>query len=104
MVKHIVMWNVRGKTPEEKTESASLVKQAFEELNGKIPGMLMLEIGIDVSRIDYACDVVLYSEFESRESLAAYAVHPEHLRVRDALAGVRIDRYQVDYLCPLVQG
>ncbi|MBB5497534.1 Dabb family protein [Paraburkholderia sp. MM5384-R2] len=98
MVKHIVMWNVRGGTPEQKSESADLIKRAFEGLNGKIPGLLKLEIGSDVSHIDYACDVVLYSEFDSAESLAAYATHPEHLRVRDELAGVRISRHQVDYI------
>lgn len=97
MIKHIVMWNVRGETPEQKAEAANLVKRAFEGLNGKIPGMSKLEIGIDVSRIDYACDVVLYSEFESHEALKAYATHPEHLRVRDELAGVRTSRHQVDY-------
>lgn len=98
MIKHIVMWNVRGTLPEEKAEAANRVKEAFEGLNGKIPGMSRLEIGIDVSRIDYACDVVLYSEFVDRNALEAYATHPEHLRVRDELAGVRISRHQVDYL------
>jgi hypothetical protein len=97
MIKHIVMWNVRGESPEQKAEAACLVKQAFEGLNGKIPGMNRLEIGIDVSRIDYACDVVLYSEFDNHNALQAYATHPEHLRVRDELADVRISRHQVDY-------
>jgi Stress responsive A/B Barrel Domain len=60
--------------------------------------MLKIEIGIDISRIDYACDIVLYSEFDSRESLEAYATHPGHLRVRDELMGVRTSRHQVDYL------
>jgi hypothetical protein len=60
--------------------------------------MHKLEIGIDVSRIDDACDVVLYSEFDSLASLQAYATHPEHLRVRDELAGVRTSRYQVNYM------
>jgi hypothetical protein len=91
------MWNVRGETPEQKAEAANLVKAAFENLNGKIPGMLKLEIGIDVSCVDYACDVVLYSEFESRESLRAYASHPDHLRVRQELDGVRTNRHQVDF-------
>ena len=67
-------------------------------MHGKIPGMLKIETGIDISRIDYACDIVLYSEFDSRESLEAYATHPEHLRVRDELIGVRTSRQQVDYL------
>ena len=31
---------------------------------------------------DYACDVVLYTEFESQEALEAYAIHPAHLRVK----------------------
>ena len=54
-------------------------------MHGKIPGMLKIETGIDISRIDYACDIVLYSEFDSRESLEAYATHPEHLRGETSL-------------------
>lgn len=96
-IKHIVMWDLRGESSEEKAAAANQVKHAFEGLNGKIPGLIKLEIGIDFSRIDYACDVVLYSEFDSREALQAYATHPEHLRVRDELAGVRVSRHQVDY-------
>ncbi|MFB9126089.1 Dabb family protein [Paraburkholderia dipogonis] len=98
MIRHIVMWKVRGESPKKKAESARLIKQAFEGLNGRIPGMIKLEIGLDITGIDYACDVVLYSEFESRESLEAYGTHPEHLRVRDELIGLRTERYQVDYL------
>jgi quinol monooxygenase YgiN len=52
---------------------------------------------VDVSRIDYACDVVLYSEFESQAALDAYSTHPEHLRVKNELLDVRTARHQVDY-------
>ena len=98
MVKHIVMWNVRGETPAQKKDAATLVKTAFESLTGKIPGLTRLEVGLDVSAVDYACDVVLYSEFESQESLDAYATHPEHLRVKQLVGDVRIARHQVDYV------
>jgi hypothetical protein len=98
MIKHIVMWNVRGETPEKKKETAELVKGAFESLAGKIPGLMKLEVGMDVSRVDYACDVVLYTEFENHASLEAYASHPEHLRVKQLLGDCRIARYQVDYV------
>ena len=98
MVKHIVMWNVRGKTPEQRKETAQFVKAAFESLSGKIPGLTRLEVGLDVSAVDYACDVVLYTEFESQELLDAYASHPEHLRVKQILGDVRIARHQVDYI------
>jgi hypothetical protein len=98
MIKHIVMWNVRGETPEQKRETALLVKSAFESLAGKIPGMKKLEVGMDVSQVDYACDVVLYTEFDNQGSLEAYATHPEHLRVRQELGDCRIARHQVDYV------
>jgi hypothetical protein len=97
MIKHIVMWNVRGETPGEKASAIRKLTAAFEGMKGKIPGLLTLEIGVDVSTVDYACDVVLYSEFDSRESLAFYAEHAEHIRVKQQLEGVRIARHQVDY-------
>ncbi len=98
MVKHIVMWNVRGQNAEEKALGIARLKLAFEGLRDKIPGLQHLEIGVDTSAVDYACDVVLYSEFESQQALDAYAVHPEHLRVRNELEGLRIARHQVDYV------
>ena len=97
MIKHIVMWNLKGDAPEERARAARLLKSAFEGLVGKIPGLLHMEIGIDTSKVDYACDVVLYSEFESQDALAAYAVHAEHIRVKQDLGDVRIARHQVDY-------
>lgn len=97
MIKHIVMWNLRGDTPAEKAHGSTLLKRSFESLRGRIPGMLHLEIGIDSSRVDYACDVVLYTEFETQAALDAYATHPEHQRVRSELADLRVARHQVDY-------
>jgi hypothetical protein len=97
MIKHIVMWKLRGDTPEERWSAARRVKRLFEELRGRIPGLLRLEVGADTSGADYACDVVLYSEFESLEALRGYATHQQHLRVRDELGDLRIERRQVDY-------
>ena len=98
MIRHIVMWKLRGDTADEQRVARERVKAAFEGLRGRIPGMSRIEIGLDESTVDYACDVVLLSEFESREALAAYGIHPEHLRVRDTLGDLRIARHQVDYV------
>lgn len=97
MIKHIVMWNMAGDTPEARLAAAQDLRRRFEALLGQIPGLRHLEIGLDTSRVDYACDVVLYSEFESQAALDAYASHPAHLRVRQELEGARIARFQVDY-------
>lgn len=97
MIKHIVMWDVLGPSAAERAVNIARLREAFEGLRSQIPGLLHIEIGVDTSRVAYACDVVLYSEFDCQDSLDAYAVHPAHLRVREALEGVRIARHQVDY-------
>jgi predicted SAM-dependent methyltransferase len=97
MIRHIAMCNVRGSAPDEKRGNIYLVRRAFHGLRGLIPGLIHLKIGVDASQIDYASDVVLYSEFESHAAQEAYASHPEHLRVRDELVGVRIEWHQVHY-------
>ena len=96
-VKHVVMWKVSGHTPLERRQTGLRVKTAFEGLAHEVPGLLELELGIDTSHVDYAFHVVLYSVFESAAALAAYATHPAHLKVRDELAGLRVERCQVDY-------
>ncbi|WP_369991890.1 Dabb family protein [Pseudomonas xanthosomatis] len=96
-VKHIVMWNLQGETEHERSANIDKLKTAFEGLRSVIPGLLKLEIGVDFSKIDYACHVVLYSEFDSVEALEGYASHPAHLQVREELGNVRTARHQVDY-------
>ncbi|WP_454726711.1 MULTISPECIES: Dabb family protein [Cupriavidus] len=100
IVKHIVMWNLRGDTERDKRDAVARLKQAFEGLRGRIPGLRHLEVGVDSSKVNYACDVVLYSEFESLSALENYATHPEHLRVKAELGDLRIARHQVDYEAP----
>lgn len=100
MIRHIVMWRVRGDTKAERSAARERVRDAFEGLRGRIPGMARLEVGLDHSAVDYACDVVLVTDFVSQGALAAYAVHPEHLRVRAELDDLRTERYQVDYVAP----
>lgn len=96
-IKHIVMWNLRGESAQEKVDAIEFLRSRFEALRGQIPGLLHLEVGVDSSGVDYACDVVLYSVFDNPESLASYAMHPAHLQVREELGDLRVNRYQVDY-------
>jgi hypothetical protein len=97
LIRHVVMWDVRGATREEKLANIEQLKASFLGLRGRIPGLVHLEIGVDSSRVDYACDVVLVSDFSSQAALDAYATHPEHLRVKQELGTMRTHRHQVDY-------
>jgi quinol monooxygenase YgiN len=96
-IKHIVMWRLRGETQAERWAARAKVKTLFEGLKGRIDGLTHIEVGADISDVDYACDVVLVSEFTDSAALKAYATHPEHLRVREELGDLRIGRFQVDY-------
>ena len=94
MLKHIVLWTLK---PEAFPEGAREMKSRLEALNGRIAGLVHLEVGIDVSKTGDSADVALYSEFEDRAALDAYQTHPEHLRAAEFIAGVRQTRAVVDY-------
>jgi hypothetical protein len=98
MIKHIVMWRLKEHAEgNDKAVNARLVKQKLEALRGRIPGMLKVEVGIDFSATDASADVVLYSEFESREALDGYQAHPEHEALKPFVSAVRVSRQLVDY-------
>ena len=60
---------------------------------GQIPGLLHLEIRQAYQEVDYA----LYSEFESKEALAAYAVHPLHQEAKTHFTHLLDKRFCADY-------
>ncbi|NOQ25860.1 MAG: Dabb family protein [Bacteroidales bacterium] len=99
MIKHIVMWKLKNsENGKSKEENAAKIKLMLEDLNGKIPGLVKLEVGIDFSDIENSSDVILYSEFKSKEDLKAYQIHPEHEKVKPFVLSCRSERRLVDYV------
>ena len=100
MVRHIVLWRLKeSANGRGKAENAAEIKRLLEDLNGKIPGLLKLEVGYDFSRTAESSDIVLYSEFESRAALDAYQTHPLHEAVKPFVMAAREERRLVDYSC-----
>lgn len=98
MVKHIVMWKLKETAHgNDKKTNAQLIKDKLETLNGKIKGMLKLEVGVDVSNSRDSFDVVLYSEFLSQDDLNNYQDHPRHKAVMPFIMEARAERRVVDY-------
>ena len=91
MVKHIVMYTLKEDL--QKDEAVKFIASTLEPLVGKIPGLLHLEVRRAYQGMDYA----LYSEFESREALAAYAVHPLHLAAKEQFHHMIASRVAADY-------
>ena len=93
MVKHIVLYTLKEGV--DKDQAVAIIKEQLEPLVGKIPGLLKMEIRRAYSGMDYA----LYSEFESREALEAYAVHPLHLEAKEHFHHLLATRVAADYEC-----
>lgn len=91
MVKHIVLYTLKEGV--DRKEAVSTVRAALTPLVGQIPGLLHLEIGSTFGGVDYA----LYSEFESREALENYAVHPLHLQAKEKFRHFLATRVAADY-------
>jgi quinol monooxygenase YgiN len=98
VIRHIVLWRLKDTANGRgKAENAVEIKRLLEDLNGKIPGLIRLEVGFDVSSTPNSSDIVLYSEFESRAALDAYQAHPLHEAVKPFIIAARDERRLVDY-------
>ena len=83
MVNHIVMWKFKPEVAEEKKESIKKEMEAnLKALVGKVPGLLTVEF-VSNPIPSSTHDIALVTTLEKAEDIAAYAVHPEHVRVAD---------------------
>ncbi len=91
MVKHIVVYTLKEGV--DKDEAVKLIASCLEPLVGVIPGLLYMEVRRAYQGMDYA----LYSEFESKEALAAYAGHPAHWEAKTHFHHLLNTRVSADY-------
>ena len=92
MVKHIVLYTLKEGV--NKPEAIEIIRSVLEPLVGVIPGLKHMEIRATYQGdMDYA----LYSEFESRQALENYAVHPLHLEAKGHFHHLLATRVSADY-------
>ena len=94
MVKHIVFWKVKDNA--EKQQNIDRMIDMLKSLVGKIEGLISVEVGYNFNHSsDY--DVVLYASFTNPSALKYYQNHPEHLKCKDFISQVTVDRTCADY-------
>jgi hypothetical protein len=76
---------------------AVAIKERLKALEGLVPGLLRIEVGIDFSRAESSADMVLCSELTNREALDEYQRHPAHFEVGQFIDRVRASRTVVGY-------
>ena len=74
MITHVVLF----KLAEPTSENLAAVHDKLLSMQGKVPQLRHLEVGIDVIRSERSYDVALVTRFNSLEDLQSYQVHPYH--------------------------
>ena len=95
MIVHIVMFKFKDKNRDENIKIAQQKLNALVELIDELQSM---EVGVDFNQSERAFDLSLYSTFDSKEDLEAYAIHPEHLKVVEFIKEVTLESKVVDYI------
>ena len=97
MIRHVVMWKFKEEAEgNTRLQNMERVRDALYALVPKIPEIKKMEIGFDEKHTDASMDLMLLTEFESLETLAYYAEHPEHLKVSGYVRKVTESRVVLD--------
>lgn len=98
MIKHIVFWQFKEEAlGNTKTQNMLLMKEKLMSCAKVVPGILKFEVAFGGQGLECTYDVVLYSEFDSKASLEAYASHPTHEAIKGFIGEVRSARQCMDY-------
>ena len=95
MVKHIVMFKLKG-SPEERLETAKKFKAALEKLPEIIEPLESIEVGININPAE-TWDVVLTAKLPTLADVETYAKHPAHVAAASLLGEHKEARGCVDY-------
>ena len=93
MIKHIVMFKLNEKSPDNLKALAS----ALNGMKGQIETLKFLEVGEDFKGSDRSYDLVLTTHFENQQGLEVYATHKVHQPVIQLARSLCSQTVVVDY-------
>lgn len=96
MVRHMVLWTLKDMPMEEKAAVKNQIKEKLEALQGKIPGLISIQVITEVLDTTNG-DVLLNSTLESEQALLEYQVHEEHQKAASYVRSVVSNRICIDY-------
>lgn len=75
MFTHVVFFKLK----EKDEENIKKAKEILMRVDGKIPTLKTVRVGIDVVRSGRSYDLALIATFDSRNDMDAYQIHPVHV-------------------------
>lgn len=98
MIRHLVFFRFHAEADgRSAAANIALVNERLIALKATIPQIVHLETGVDFNRSPAAFDLALDTSFQSREDLATYQDHPDHVAVKELIMAVTSERAVVDY-------
>lgn len=91
VIKHVVCHKYNDK------REAEIIAPMLNSLMGKVPGLLSMETGVDITGGARAYHLVLIATFKDRAGLEVYANHPEHVKVKEYIHKVLESSVAVDF-------
>lgn len=79
MITHVVF--IQLKDRQHAQNLALDLRQKIQQMSPKIAQIQALEVGLDFSHENRACDLCLIVKFKNKQDLSIYATHPSHLEV-----------------------
>lgn len=98
MIRHIVLFSIKGGEGLDSIGQANRLKELLLTLPEKVSYLKHMEVGVNSDRapVDNA-QLSLMCDFDSIEDCAFYQIHPEHVKVSNEISKFRISRMCVDY-------
>lgn len=81
MIQHVVVWKMVDQTASDRAATLVRFGAELESLVGVVPGLVSVSLTPDVGDSPNNFDVSLVSIHESREALATYQSHPDHVAI-----------------------
>ncbi|MBQ7433651.1 MAG: Dabb family protein [Lachnospiraceae bacterium] len=97
MVHHIVSWKFQeGYTEEEKLAAAAEFRSRIDKVTEVMDGCKRCDVIMPLLDTSSA-EIMLHGVYDSKETLAAYQVHPLHLKAVEIIKQYCCDRTCCDY-------
>jgi len=74
MITHIVLFKLSDPRP----ETIAATRDLLVSMDGTVPQLRYLEVGVDIIRSERSYDLALVTRFDSLDELKAYQVDPYH--------------------------
>lgn len=81
MIHHLVMWKLAPMSDSERETAVVRFRTELQALVGVVPGLRSVSLTSDIREVESNFDVALVSVHESREALATYQSHPDHVAI-----------------------